>query len=203
MREPQSVDLSRLAETYTNPESMRDSRQSRRLQTYKKPINRYFPNKERNLRKIDPPLYDLLRTLANGDGKWPLFLWGKAGVGKTCAALALCDHSLGEYMTAADLAEAAIREMKSDHGSLAEFWKLLAGKNLVVLDEIGAQQKVTDHHQTSVKRLLDCRENKPTIVIANIDLEAVAVIYGDPVASRLAGGTVFHLDGPDRRLTHD
>lgn len=192
--------LESLVGTCLSQASTTISTPGRKLKLYARPIPRYFPDKRRSREQLPPALYALFKTLAGGEGRWPLFLHGPAGVGKTSGALWLCDYALGLYFTAQELAESFIREMKLDNGDTAGYWKYLANSNLVVVDEIGAQAKVSDHHQSCIKGLLDRRENRPMIVLSNLPVSAIATIYGDTVASRLAGGTAFFLDGPDRRL---
>jgi DNA replication protein DnaC len=162
-------------------------------------------------------------ALARGDLPWPLFVFGPAGVGKTCAALCLLDHVMpptcseitdeegvrrikrigGEtaYYTATGLAEAVI-DCQQGRGELHPplFWQRLTEKVLVVLDEIGARERVSDHHYDCVKRLLDDRHARPLIVLSNLSLEQVANVYDSRIASRMAAGTIVQVKGRDRRL---
>lgn len=168
----------------------------------------YLPNKERDPRKVQPELRTTIRSLAAGEGRWPLYLWGKAGTGKTCAALALLDFAGGFYFTADDLAEtvsdAMMGRLRTPGASrlicAKELWTELATCSLVVIDELGEREKVSDHHYGTLKRLLDRRESMPVVCIGNRSLRDIEQLYGEPVASRLAGGTVFQIAGPDRRL---
>lgn len=162
-----------------------------------------------------------MRRLAEGKSPWPWFVWGGVGVGKTCAALCLHDFAGGEFYTADEWAEmlnqardgqltlkvmgegcgvwgeARPREMKVYPDAL---WRLAKSAPLFVIDELGARSQISDHQYCAVKRLLDLREGKPTVAISNLDLDEISRRYGEPVASRLAAGTVTHFDGNDRRL---
>lgn len=79
-------------------------------------------------------------------------------------------------------------------------WTELAESNLVVLDEIGGRERVSDHHYETVKRILDDREGRPLICLSNLDAARLAAIYDDRIVSRLMAGTTVILSGRDRRL---
>jgi hypothetical protein len=141
---------------------------------------------------------------------WPLFLCGLAGTGKTCAALCLLDYSGGEYHTVSGLCDLVIR---AQQGRLEWFsggyggkvwpeklWESLANTPLLVLDELGTREKVSDQHYEVVKNCIDKRHGKPLVVISNLELDRVAAIYDDRISSRLVAGTVFEFTGKDRRL---
>jgi hypothetical protein len=182
-----------------------------RLRLNPQPTVRHQPAKDRSVAEIGPTLRQVIRQLVAGETRWPLFLHGPVGTGKTCAALCLLDHAGGVYLTAAELADQVIdaQQGRLEHawedGSFQKFapaalWKYLAERPLVVIDELGARDKVSDPHYEAVKRLLDLREGRPLIALSNLDLEALAQRYDDRIASRLAAGTVCQLDGEDRRL---
>ena len=148
--------------------------------------------------------------LIRGKAPWPLFLYGPAGTGKTCAGLCLLDHAWGEFWTAATLAQTVIEVMhgrltwhhegRTGNYTLTTFWRRLATAPLIVLDEIGCRDRVSDHHYECVQRLLDDRAGMPLIAISNLDREKLAGLYDDRISSRLSVGTVVHLTGDDRRL---
>lgn len=79
-------------------------------------------------------------------------------------------------------------------------WERIATAPLVVLDEIGCREKVTDAHYEIVKRAIDLRWGKPLVAISNIDLAELSPIYDDRIVSRLGAGTIFELNAADRRL---
>ncbi len=182
-----------------------------RLRLRPEPTVGHLPHKARTIAEIDPALRQTLRRLVTGEARWPLFLHGEVGTGKTCAALALLDHAdcfsggqpgEGEYLTASELAE---RVIEAQQGRLTQsvqaMWRRLANAPLVVLDELGARERVSDHHYECIRRLLDLRDGLPLIGVSNLDLEMLAQRYDDRIASRLAAGTVCYLDGEDRRLS--
>ncbi len=175
-----------------------------------KPQARHLLTVPRKAALVPPPLREAFGALTRAKAPWPLFVAGPPGTGKTCAALVLLDHAGGEYHTAAGLCEALIRSaagrLEWSHlgrgGTLwpEQFWKQLAAAPLVVLDELGARDRVSDHHYEAVKRVLDERHGRPLVLLSNLDLAALERLYDDRLASRMAAGTVVRLDGPDRRI---
>lgn len=179
----------------------------------RQPVVRFLTRVSRSAAMIDKGLSGKIGECVAGESPWPLFVNGPAGTGKTCAALSLLDFlefGGGKYITAAQLAIDLIELM---HGRLSwyvegrggqystrQFWDEYANAPLVVLDEIGCRDKVTDHQYEGVKRLLDERSGRPLMILSNHDLETLARLYDDRIASRIAGGTVVLLGGADRRL---
>jgi DNA replication protein DnaC len=166
-----------------------------------------LPNKARSPAEIPAPLREAIRRLVAGELPWPLLILGPAGLGKTCAALALLDHCSGFYYPAPDLAADLIRAQQGRLFTATKrpvhpegLWDELATAALVVLDEIGSASKVSDFSYECVKRLLDRREGLPLVCISNLDLERLDAVYDERVTSRLAAGTVLTLAGQDRRL---
>jgi chromosomal replication initiation ATPase DnaA len=159
---------------------------------------RLLPKLVRRLDAIDFALLGVLNDLAHGKARWPLFLFGPAGGGKTCAALALADIvETASFATCEDLAEATMK------GQDAAIWYAVKAKHLAILDELGARERVTDLGYSVVKRFADLREQhakRVAIYISNVAPEAIAKLYDDRIASRVLSGTCFHLQGADRRL---
>jgi hypothetical protein len=125
-----------------------------------------------------------------------LFLYGPVASGKTAAALCLCDIVVDASYTKTDQVADQIMAGSID-------WSEIGERQLAILDEIGEREKVGDLQYQAVKRFADVREARAdsvAIYISNCDADQIQVLYDDRVATRLACGTVFHLDVPDRRL---
>ncbi len=150
-----------------------------------------------------------IRRLITAEAPWPLVLTGPPGVGKTCGALVLLDYSGGAYYTVRGLNALMIQ---SQHGRLEwthegrggtlwpeKLWAKIAREPLVVLDELGVRG-VTDFHYENVQQLIEERNQRPLVVISNSPLADLARVYDDRIASRMAAGTVLHLEGDDLRL---
>jgi DNA replication protein DnaC len=172
------------------------------------PLRYCLPHKKREIAAIEAPLRQLLRNLVSGQASWPLFLYGQAGSGKTCAALCLLDYCRGQYWTAADWCEALILAGKGHFvwpldkkpRTPAGLWEGARKCSVLVLDEIGLRKEVSDFHYECVKRLLDIREGRPLVCISNSTLSQIGRLYDDRVSSRLAAGSVYAMASDDRRL---
>jgi DNA replication protein DnaC len=168
------------------------------------------PEVRRSIAGIPQALRVDLRACVVGEAPWPLFIHGPAGVGKTCAGLCLLDYAGGEYHTAAGLCALLIQSQQGrlewHHegygGTLwpEKLWQRLRRAPLVVLDEIGGRDRISEHHYEAVKTLLDERAGRPLLVMSNLSVPEIERLYDDRIASRLAAGTVVELTGQDRRL---
>lgn len=150
-----------------------------------------------------------MRDLAGGRARWPLVLTGEPGTGKTCAALALADWTLGQRIyeqlpwLVQSLIDANQGLVCDDTGQRIRgrtIWLGWAGADLTILDELGSRDTVTDYQYETLKRAIDTRHGKPCIWISNLSLDRLAGVYDDRIASRLAEGTVFDAGAKDRRL---
>lgn len=212
------VTWEQLIESALSQESTTTSGPSTRCQLILRPqqTRRHQVEVHRTVLQISQAVQAAIRSLVAGEAPWPLFLHGPAGTGKTCAALCVLDHCKGEYFTASSLCEWAIEAMKGTltwkaltgespqlgdgMTTVDSFWRWIASRTLIVLDEVGCRGVVSDHHYDCVKRMLDVRFGKPLIVLSNGDLAALEHLYDDRISSRLCGGTVLKLSGKDRRL---
>jgi DNA replication protein DnaC len=167
----------------------------------------------RTIASIDPQLIKIFRGLISAELPWPLFINGAAGSGKTCASLALIDHvdyqrhlqwsdCASDYHTVRQLCSDLIdRQQKRDEYETAgKIWRKIESCAVSVLDELGSRKEVSDFHYETVCEHLDRRAFKPSIYISNLNLNEIAKLYDDRVASRLASGTLFTLKGNDRRI---
>lgn len=139
-----------------------------------------------------------LSRLADGLSPWPLFLYGSAGTGKTYAVRALLQYvPLSSYV----MLERFFKEkMTSDYDDWNDRISSLSRNNLAVLDEIAMQTKSPDLLSAALQEFADARENKAAIYVSNYTPEMLAEHFGDRCASRILRGTVFHLQGDDRRF---
>jgi DNA replication protein DnaC len=157
-----------------------------------------MPTIVRSLSLVDRKLLEVLHDLAEGRAAWPLFLYGPAGSGKTCAALAFADTiKTATFATVDGLSDAVMRHQAD------VIWSRVKNKDLAILDELGARQTVTDLGYTVVKEFADLREqyaNRAAVYISNADPKGIHRLYDDRIASRVLSGTVFHLLGQDRRF---
>ncbi len=166
----------------------------------------------RDIDLIDPALRSKIREVCLGRSGWPITIIGPAGTGKTCAALCMLDRIARvmnggpeggrRYITTADLILAINVHRRSDTPAKERtFWKEWKRCKLVVLDEIGAREKVTDAHYEILKMAIDYRQDQPAVYLSNLPISTLAEIYDDRIASRLQSGTVIDLTNwRDRRV---
>lgn len=160
-----------------------------------------------NVAQIDPDAWRQMNTWLSGGGQWPLVLTGGVGTGKTCAACCLLDQvQRGRYWTFPQLCEHLIAlgrgevEFGQQTDTPQRWWRRYAELDLVVIDELGTRDRVTDFQRETAQRSLDERIGRPTAVVSNLSLGELAGLYDDRIASRLAAGTLLRFEGPDRRL---
>ena len=76
------------------------------------------------------------------------------------------------------------------------------GESVLILDDFGIGP-VTEWVCQMIHLLLDKRDRylKPTLLVCNLSPERIAMLFGDPIASRIAGMCqIVRLEGEDRRL---
>lgn len=142
-----------------------------------------------------------------------LFITGDTGVGKTFLATETLAQAQAEYE----------HDRRPDQPLSKDVFKFYAVPRLVldarvakrgselvdeavrakyiVLDDLGAT-KNSDYLPDIVYIIIDerLRQNKPTIVTSNLDLEKIAEIIDDRLASRLASFEIRVMKGEDRRV---
>jgi DNA replication protein DnaC len=69
--------------------------------------------------------------------------------------------------------------------------RLLMTAELVVFDDIGIRQKITDAFENELTEIIDARDSKvlPTIYTSNLPIEKLGETLGERIASRLEGMT--------------
>lgn len=166
-------------------------------------------HKHRQRSQVDPNFTAVIHRLHDALYKWPLFVEGEPGAGKSCAALCVVDWIGGLYITSARLLElhalAARSELRWSTGharTVHDLWQQWTTANLVVLDELCVRDQHTGFQREVLARALDAREGWPLIVISNKSLNEIAALLDDRCASRLAGGTHVIFRG-DRRIERE
>lgn len=164
----------------------------------------------RSLREVAEGVRKLIGDTARERSDWPLFFFGPPGRGKTYAALSLLDRCYHpyKYYTTASLRQLLIDAQQGRETpdypfgiSPAEVWRSIESSNIVVLDEIGVDQNVSDYHSEAVCGVLDRRDGLPLVVISNLTPSQIATVYDDRIHSRMCCGTLVDFGAyPDRRL---
>ena len=161
-----------------------------------KPDPRSLVEIPRRIDLIDVGLRGVIRDLISGKSRWPLYLWGDVGVGKTAAALCMCDHVPDSwYATAKRLVANMLT--RNDYLDI----KSMSDKRFAVLDELGARDDNPGFACEVVQAFADVREkhNRVAVYVSNVDIGGISKLYDPRIASRLSCGTVHRLEGGDRR----
>lgn len=151
------------------------------------------PGVDRRREDIAPDVRTAIRN-AYLAGRWPMYFYGRPGRGKTCAALCLLDVVGGFYFTLDRLAEAAFDPLD------CEPWRAVGQAKLLVVDELGCRSRDTDREYQAIKRVADIRGRAPLVWVSNLAPRALADVFDDRIASRLACGAMIAFGGPDRRF---
>lgn len=132
------------------------------------------------------------------------FLWGKAGVGKTHAAVAVLRNVPMARVVRMGQISREIRccEDAYEEGEIIEKY----AKGEYLFDDLGSE-KATDFLKNMLFEIMDLRwQNKRggLIITSNMSIEKLGEVIGDRTASRIAGlvgsKNVIELDGKDYRL---
>lgn len=148
------------------------------------------------------------------NNRWPLYLWGNTGTGKSCAAAAvycrwnpsaawfglseLCDLLKSFQVSSMQLVPSGGQMVEM---SLSGFWRRLQNVGLVVIDEIGTRE-ATAHRYDAFRDVLEIRKGKPLILTGNLDPKTskIAEVYDERIQSRIAAGVLLEVKGTDKRL---
>jgi hypothetical protein len=183
-----------------------------RLLLHKHPGTRKHMAQIPRLREqIHPDLCGAIRDCTDGVSGWPLFVYGPAGVGKTCASLYLGDRVMGSvnHIDFSSMCQ-EMADVKCErlfwHGTHADskvnaemYWDRWAAWTLCVIDEVGVRDRITDHQYETLKTAIDKRCGSPLVIISNLNLGGLASLFDDRITSRISAGTVVRVNGTDRR----
>ena len=173
------------------------------------------PLSKRVIQEHNPALYTAMTALAAGNPllRWPLFIWGEAGSGKTCASLLYCQHDsirlAAGYQIffrcddfAQHIVDGKCGRLQSTAGyklTLKDVWKHWAHARVAVLDDLASLGTTIPSEPGTVLKCLELRQGRPTIYTANHDRKALEKLYGDPIVSRLSAGTIVETKGDLRQ----
>lgn len=174
-------------------------------------IDELTPRVFRHPISLDPKVTSWIEDfVANPDESPSLLLWGPTGTGKTHQAyVAFRAAVLGSYergrrvtyraVTHPDFATATRPAPNDAHvDALARY----STCGLLLMDDLGAEAKVTEWAETTLYRLVNARweSGLPTIWTSNKNRADLAASLGERIVSRLwSPARRLHLDGPDRR----
>lgn len=131
------------------------------------------------------------------------FLWGKAGTGKTHAAVATIRKTPFAIVKRMSEISREIRTSEAEYEeSIIEKYALTP----MLLDDLGSE-KATEFLQNMLFEIMDRRwqsKQGGLIITANMSIDKLGAIVGDRTASRIAGlvgsKNALEITGQDRRL---
>lgn len=81
------------------------------------------------------------------------------------------------------------------------FWKAIREFPLVVIDDLATRGGYTEPQYDHLYDLIEERSLKPLVLVSNLSLKELGTVFDDRIVSRIARGTVFTLQGSDRRVS--
>lgn len=145
---------------------------------------------------------EILKALANYPQE-NYYLWGKAGTGKTHAAVAIirtCKDAIVKRMSEIS------REIRTSEAEDEEAIIDKYAYTPMLLDDLGSE-KATEFLQNMLFEIMDRRwqsKQGGLIITANMSIDKLGVIIGDRTASRIAGlvgsKNTIEISGADWRL---
>lgn len=157
-------------------------------------------------------LIEQLETAISGR-RWPVYLFGATGRGKSCAMACLYASWPGtaRWYSVGALVRLVLECRNSDRKfveiekgdrifdvSESGLLRKISEAGLVCFDDLGVRE-MTDTQREIAQQFLDARIGKPLVVTINLTLAELAEACDARIASRLSSGIVVKLGGPDRR----
>lgn len=155
---------------------------------------------------------------AHAAKRWPIYLYGDAGRGKSYAMAAVYTLWKHEAAVWRDLqaeiglvgrirkSEAGYVPVWSDKaGQHVDWWEsnvfaTIRNASLVCFDDIGLRSP-SDAMYDVLYQFINLRAGKPTMLTGNLKPAEVAKVYDDRIASRILSGCLIEVAGKDRRLS--
>jgi len=142
------------------------------------------------------------------EGEFPgLLITGDSGTHKTRFACALMrEWILAGRTVSFTTARAVFREVRETYAEDSKLTEsaLLDRRiavDLFVVDDLGREGRITDQVLSVLHEFIDerLRNNRPTVITTNLDVDGIEAVYGANIASRLHMFEWLVMDGPDGR----
>jgi DNA replication protein DnaC len=147
-------------------------------------------------------VFDALLSPANSLPRFPVYLTGDVGRGKTGLAAVLYRIAKRPIWRRADSFLLDLSMGRGDDTYRNEIRKA-SEASLLVLDDLGVR-KPSEGMFHLLFDVLELRKSKPTGITSNKTLDELCEVYTDGrIYSRLAAGTVMTLIGSDRRISDE
>lgn len=149
------------------------------------------------------------------ENRWPIYLFGEVGRGKSCAMRCVFDRWRGWklWYEASSIVSDVIQCRSNGKGFVVrttpehswDEWeptilRKIQDATLVCIDDVGLREPSNAAYEVFYA-MVNSRLGKPTIYTGNLNPTQLANTYDKRIASRLLRSTVIELTGPDRRLS--
>lgn len=174
------------------------------------PVLSQFPD-------LDPELipdgFKRAYDIALNANKWPLYVFGDAGRGKSFAAgyVAAVVASRGfrcEFVNTAACLSCISKSAAADDGMASYLGSMVYGSTFkrrlleagfVVLDDLGTRSPSAAQYDI-LRDVIDGRFQMPTLITSNLKPDEIEKVYDGRIGSRLLEGVWYEFKGQDRRL---
>lgn len=202
--EKEKADAERITKAWQAQERIKYQRMSLwgETQTRSFEFEDWNPQMQRNeqtARDIGNQAYAMTKEMRNG--LFNVFLFGRAGAGKTSLALAMMSRLSDRYTTMfvsvvewRNLKFKSFKDNKvAERLNLTE--KFMREVEVLVLDDFGkeTQAEAKETVSSMLFELADARRGKATIITSNDDLTGLALKYDQAVLSRLITKDIKHI----------
>ncbi|MBQ8178140.1 MAG: ATP-binding protein [Clostridia bacterium] len=135
-------------------------------------------------------------------------IYGPVGVGKTHGISVFANNLMKRgysvfYLNSAEMNSLFLKYHLAREADKADIWEPLIDCDLLILDDLGAEQNINNVTQNYLYCLLNERHHKTTVFTSNLDEELLREKYDDRVFSRLGHklrSTIIKLKGKDLRF---
>lgn len=163
-----------------------------------------------------PKIFFRMLNQAVKEKRWPMYVWGSTGTGKTTAlAIAFSQVPLtvdAMFIQFTKFCELVTRCRKDGEATEwigdqcvthteGHLWYRIKCCQFLFIDEIGVRSDL-DTRVEILQRILDERVGKPTLMTGNVPFLSLEAQFDSRVSSRISGGYVLEMTGQDRRLEH-
>lgn len=161
--------------------------------------------------KVNPELVAMMRE-AREKGRWPIYLHGKPGCGKsmTAASQYLFWTEKAVWWRASDLVRTIMDCRRSSdgfieflrHGVIVDICEIRIMQDvddcgLLVIDDLGT--RMTEAQSQALLDILDARAGRPMTITGNFIPGELAERMDERIVSRVLAGTVIHVKDESRR----
>lgn len=152
---------------------------------------------------------------AISESRWPIFLTGPVGTGKSCAAACVYRNwkRWALWHRTGEIVGDVLKCRSNDKGFVVrhrgetsyEEWELgimskIAEASLLVFDDVGLRSPTPAAYEVFYT-MVESRIDKPTIYTTNLNSDELTKVFDERITSRLLRGARIRMSGDDRRIS--